>query len=58
MPLLDLALWLADFPEPVRVSAHMDRPRGAGSVEDGMVVAYLTDPHGSLFALFSPRLES
>jgi len=27
-------------------------------LEDGMVVAYLTDPHGSLFALFSPRPES
>ena len=26
-------------------------------LEDGMVVAYLTDPHGSLFALFSPRPE-
>lgn len=37
-PLVDLALWLADFPEPVRVSAHMDRGRGAGSVEDAMVV--------------------
>ncbi|HLA15024.1 MAG TPA: Gfo/Idh/MocA family oxidoreductase [Gemmatimonadaceae bacterium] len=38
-PLVDLALWLADFPEPVRVSAHMDRGRGAGSVEDSMVVS-------------------
>jgi uncharacterized protein len=26
-------------------------------LEDGMVVAYLTDPNGSLFALFSPRPE-
>ena len=26
-------------------------------LEDGMAVAYLTDPHGSLFALFSPRPE-
>ena len=26
-------------------------------LEDGMVVAYLTDPHGSLFALFSPQPE-
>ena len=24
-------------------------------MEDGMVVAYLTDPNGSLFSLFSPR---
>ncbi|HEU4747292.1 MAG TPA: Gfo/Idh/MocA family oxidoreductase [Gemmatimonadaceae bacterium] len=37
-PLVDLALWLADFPEPVRVAAHMDRGRGVGSVEDSMVV--------------------
>jgi predicted dehydrogenase len=38
VPLLDLALWLADYPEPVRVSAHMDRGRGAGAVEDAMAV--------------------
>ena len=38
VPLLDLALWLADFPDPVRVSAHMDRGRGASAVEDAMVV--------------------
>ena len=38
IPLLDLALWLADFPAPVRVSAHMQRARGASSVEDVMVV--------------------
>ncbi|MBA3645590.1 MAG: Gfo/Idh/MocA family oxidoreductase [Gemmatimonadaceae bacterium] len=37
-PLLDLALWLTDFPEPRRVSAHMDRTRGSGSVEDAMLV--------------------
>jgi predicted dehydrogenase len=36
--LLDLALWLADFPDPVRVTAHMDRARGASAVEDGMIV--------------------
>jgi predicted dehydrogenase len=36
-PLLDLALWLTDFPEPVRVSAHMDSPR-QGAVEDTMLV--------------------
>ena len=34
---LDLALWLADFPAPVRVSAHMERGRGASTVEDSMV---------------------
>ena len=38
LPLLDLALWLADFPDPVRVSAHMDRGRGASAVEDSMLV--------------------
>ena len=38
LPLLDLALWLADFPDPVRVSAHMDRGKGASSVEDTMLV--------------------
>lgn len=37
-PLLDLALWLADFPEPTRVSAAMHRGRGAASVEDTMLV--------------------
>jgi predicted dehydrogenase len=37
-PLLDLALWLTDFPEPVRVSAQMDKPKRAGAVEDSMLV--------------------
>ncbi len=36
-PLLDLALWLSDFPEPLRVSAHIDRPK-PGAVEDTMLV--------------------
>ena len=38
VPLLDLALWLADYPEPVRVTAHMDRARGASAVEEAMIV--------------------
>jgi predicted dehydrogenase len=38
LPLLDLALWLADYPAPARVTAHMDRSRGERSVEDTMVV--------------------
>ncbi|HVZ78727.1 MAG TPA: Gfo/Idh/MocA family oxidoreductase [Gemmatimonadaceae bacterium] len=38
LALVDLALWLADFPEPARVTAHMDRPRGANAVEETMVV--------------------
>jgi predicted dehydrogenase len=37
-PLLDLALWLDDFPDPERVSAHMDRGRGANVVEDSALV--------------------
>jgi predicted dehydrogenase len=39
VPLLDLALWLGNYPDPVRVTAHMDRGRGASAVEDTMVVA-------------------
>ena len=37
-PLVDLALWLADFPDPVRVTAHMDRGRARDAVEDAMLV--------------------
>jgi len=36
--LLDIALWLALFPEPTRVSAHFSRERGATAVEHTMVV--------------------
>jgi predicted dehydrogenase len=38
VPLLDLACWLADFPDPVRVTASMERGSGARSVEDAMYV--------------------
>jgi predicted dehydrogenase len=38
LPLLDLALWLTDAPDPVRVSAHMDRAKGSSAVEQGMQV--------------------
>ena len=38
VPLLDLALWIADNPAPVRVTAHMERGRGATSVDDAMFV--------------------
>ncbi len=48
-PLLDLALWLADFPEPVRVSASMDRGRGTSAVEDAMLVQ-LECAQGKTFA--------
>jgi predicted dehydrogenase len=38
-PLLDLALWLAEYPAPVRVSASLRRTsRAAAAVEDGMHV--------------------
>ncbi len=37
-PLLDLALWLTDFPEVERVSAHMERGRGANAVDEMMFV--------------------
>jgi predicted dehydrogenase len=37
-PLLDLALWLTDFSEAVRVSAQFDRGRGASAVEDSMAM--------------------
>ena len=36
-PLLDLAMWLTDFPQAVRVTARMETT-GSGSVEDMMVV--------------------
>jgi predicted dehydrogenase len=35
-PLLDLALWISDAPEVERVSASMERGRGASAVEDSM----------------------
>jgi len=38
LPLLDLAMWLADGPAPVRLSSHMRRGRGAGAVEDEMQI--------------------
>jgi len=37
VPLLDLALWLAENPDPVRVTAHMERGRGAAAVEDALL---------------------
>jgi predicted dehydrogenase len=37
LPLLDLALWLSDEQGPVRVSAHMERARGASAVDDTLV---------------------
>lgn len=38
LSLVDLALWLADYPSPRRVWAHVDRPRGLNSVEDAALL--------------------
>lgn len=38
LPLLDLALWLADFPDPERVVAHMERGAGKNAVEESLLV--------------------
>ncbi len=38
LPLLDLAGWLTDFPRVVRVSATMERGRGANAVEESAIV--------------------
>lgn len=38
IPLLDLAGWLTDFPRVVRVSASMERGRGANAVEESAIV--------------------
>ena len=47
LPLLDLALWLADFPLPERVVAHMDRGSGKNAVEESMLVQLHTS--GAVF---------
>jgi predicted dehydrogenase len=49
VPLLDLALWLTDFGDPVRVTAHMERSKGAGAVEQGMLVQ-IAFANGLVFA--------
>lgn len=49
VPLLDLALWLTDSPDPVRVSAHMERGKGASAVEQAMLVQ-ITFANGLVFA--------
>ena len=38
LPLLDLALWLADSPTPERVVAHFERGAGKNAVEEAMLV--------------------
>jgi len=38
LSLVDLAMWLADYPAPQRVWAHIDRPRGTNSVEEAALL--------------------
>jgi predicted dehydrogenase len=38
LSLVDLALWLADYPPPQRVWAHVNRPRGPNSVEEAALL--------------------
>lgn len=38
LSMVDLALWLSDYPSPRRVWAHVDRPPGGSSVEDAAVL--------------------
>jgi predicted dehydrogenase len=38
LPLVDLALWLADHPPPQRIWAHVDRPLGPYSVEEAALL--------------------
>jgi predicted dehydrogenase len=38
LSLVDLALWLSDYPPPQRVWAHVNRPRGPNSVEDSALL--------------------
>jgi predicted dehydrogenase len=38
LSLVDLAMWLADYPAPQRVWAHTDRPRGTNSVEEAALL--------------------
>lgn len=46
--LLDLALWLHDFPTIARVHAHMHRPKGAKSVESAMLAVLETEDGATL----------
>ncbi len=38
VPLLDLALWLGEYPQPERVVAQMERGNGKNAVEEAMLV--------------------
>src|SRR5665647_1649632 len=48
LSLLDLALWLSDFPVPERVVAHIERGAGKNAVEEAMLVQ-LTCASGVVF---------
>ena len=49
IPLLDLALWLANDAAPERVVAHMDRGTGQNAVEEGML-GQLRCTNGAVFS--------
>jgi predicted dehydrogenase len=49
VPLLDLALWLADNPEPERVTAHLERGGTKNAVVEWMLV-HLRCANGAVFA--------
>ena len=50
LPMVDLALWLADFPAPQRVTAHFDRPGGRGSAVEESALVMLECAQGIVFA--------
>lgn len=49
-PLLDLALWTAEFPAPQRIWASMQRARGSNAVEERALVAVECE-HGLVITL-------
>ncbi len=53
LPLLDLAGWLTDFPRIVRVSATMERGKGASAVEDSALV--MIECHGGFTVTIDVR---
>jgi len=50
LPLIDLALWLSDYPKPVAVSAHLGRTKTDGDVEQDGCALIRCDNGLSLFA--------
>ncbi|MFN8572270.1 MAG: Gfo/Idh/MocA family oxidoreductase [Gemmatimonadaceae bacterium] len=49
LPLIDLALWLAEYPPPVRVWAHMDRSRNAKNAVEETAAVAIACADGSAF---------